>query len=368
MPKLKINLKNISSYSQQILSRLKAQPGSRIFAAVIFTAIFASIGTYLLVTSRAATPYASLETEKAALSGPATKGSDANASGGEYVKFGSGQTDTEPPQGWQQAWDSASYTTFDAWYAANTGPSKNDPSLTSHQGTYNSTHNGQVIENLLIQNGTINIRHDNVTVRNVYIVQSTCSSCYGITYSPVWDYARTNAVVENVTIEGPRSENGATYAILLYGPKQTIRNVNIFGHKSGIGTFGKGETRIEYAWIHDAFYFQNLHSSMIAVRSSNTTVYRSNLNGGATAPFFIYAAEQNIRIEQTMFNVDGYSYCAGFGSNHPATHVKVIGNGWGDRYWPTCGGFGPYYLWSGSLPGNEWRDNVWWRTKQPFGG
>jgi hypothetical protein len=54
-----------------------------------FVGLFAVLGTVLLLSSRAATPYTSIESEKGTLSGTAvTLQSDANASSGQYVQFG----------------------------------------------------------------------------------------------------------------------------------------------------------------------------------------------------------------------------------------------------------------------------------------
>jgi hypothetical protein len=62
--------------------------------AIITIAIVAAIGTYLLISSHAATPYASINADKGTLSNGATIVTDNSASDGKYVKFG-----TVPPAG-----------------------------------------------------------------------------------------------------------------------------------------------------------------------------------------------------------------------------------------------------------------------------
>jgi hypothetical protein len=73
------------SYSHFLKKRLN-------FRAVLVVAVIAVIGAYFLLSSHAATPYASNEAESGTLSGAATEGSDSNASGGKYVQFGSTQS------------------------------------------------------------------------------------------------------------------------------------------------------------------------------------------------------------------------------------------------------------------------------------
>jgi beta-mannanase len=64
------------------------QNKKRIVIRVCFVFIFIIIGTYLLISSHAQTPYASDEAESGNLSGVAVIQSDSNASGGKYVQFG----------------------------------------------------------------------------------------------------------------------------------------------------------------------------------------------------------------------------------------------------------------------------------------
>jgi hypothetical protein len=69
-------------------SRLFKKLTARQLQAVLIVIIIAAIGTYLLISGHAATPYASTEAEEGTLSG-ATKVADSTASAGYAVKFGS---------------------------------------------------------------------------------------------------------------------------------------------------------------------------------------------------------------------------------------------------------------------------------------
>lgn len=83
------------------LSSLHAKPAAAVFAA-IFVAVFALIGGGLLLSSRAATPFASLEPELASLSGCASSLNDSTASGGKAVRFSQCSPSTDPdPAVWK---------------------------------------------------------------------------------------------------------------------------------------------------------------------------------------------------------------------------------------------------------------------------
>jgi hypothetical protein len=61
-------------------------------ALIVVALLFGVIGTYLLASSHALTPTASLEAEDGTVSGSASIINNANASGGQAVKFGAAQT------------------------------------------------------------------------------------------------------------------------------------------------------------------------------------------------------------------------------------------------------------------------------------
>jgi hypothetical protein len=70
---------------QRMISQLSSKTAAGL--AIITTGL---VGTVLLVSSHAATPAASIETESGAVSSPASAASDTTASGGSAVKFAAG--------------------------------------------------------------------------------------------------------------------------------------------------------------------------------------------------------------------------------------------------------------------------------------
>ena len=70
--------------------RKKIIHGRNKVIVILFVVLFAGVGTYLtwLILAAPAGSQASFEAESSSLSGSASVGSDANASGGQYVQFG----------------------------------------------------------------------------------------------------------------------------------------------------------------------------------------------------------------------------------------------------------------------------------------
>ncbi len=83
----------MSKQTTNLTTKLQSLPkGQRI---LIYAAVFAAIGILLLAITKAAGPFVSVEPENATLTSSASVGSDASASGGQYVRLGSSS-----PSGW----------------------------------------------------------------------------------------------------------------------------------------------------------------------------------------------------------------------------------------------------------------------------
>jgi hypothetical protein len=74
----------------KMAKRKQTAPGNHRATILVVVILFAAIGTYLTWRILAATggAQASFEAESSSLSGSASVGNDANASGGQYVQFG----------------------------------------------------------------------------------------------------------------------------------------------------------------------------------------------------------------------------------------------------------------------------------------
>jgi hypothetical protein len=76
-----------------MINKLKTQRLKILIVAVIFGAI----GTYLLIGSKAASPFASLDADKGTLAGNASIQSNSSATNGTYVQFNAPSTSTSSP-------------------------------------------------------------------------------------------------------------------------------------------------------------------------------------------------------------------------------------------------------------------------------
>jgi len=72
---------------------------------VISVVAVASLGTILIINSKAATPYGTKEVDNATLSGAATQQTDSNASSGKYIRFGAVATPPPSTPSGNPTWD-----------------------------------------------------------------------------------------------------------------------------------------------------------------------------------------------------------------------------------------------------------------------
>jgi hypothetical protein len=137
-----------------ILTKLKTRLGSnpnQKLLALGFIAFFAIIGTYFLLATKAAGPFASIEPEQGS---GLTAINDPSASGGAYVQFGSGTT-TPLPSGICTGRDANGGVPADKFPgAACTGVLAGIARANS--GSISTSSDGQVIQNLNIS-GSITI-------------------------------------------------------------------------------------------------------------------------------------------------------------------------------------------------------------------
>jgi hypothetical protein len=174
------------------LSRLKHVNLKSAALPILVIAVVAIGGTYLLLSSHAATPYASITADSGTLTSTATKVTSCSGStDGTCVMFGqvastggggTGGTQTtncfpspgacgDPDPNF--AWNSASaWATGGGGVGPNNGTTATACSSLPFSGSINSSSNGQVIQNLNIS-GNIDISNNNVTVKNVCLTDPT---------------------------------------------------------------------------------------------------------------------------------------------------------------------------------------------------
>jgi hypothetical protein len=226
--------------------------------AIIFVVAFATIGTILLLLTRAATPTAHFETESANLSGNATIVSDTQASGGQALQFNA--PTTPPPSG------SSRCPAFPAFPDANcTGTL---PNITrTNSGSITTSQPGQVIQNVNVT-GSIQVNHDNVIIRNVRVSQP---GGVAIAITP----GATGTLIEDCELNGtgsPTSDEAVQYT------NYTIRRCNIYGF--GEGPRMNGNVTIEDNYMHDFVDYSHLDAHQDGVQTtsgSNMTVRHNTI-------------------------------------------------------------------------------------------
>lgn len=250
----------------------------------------------------------------------------------------------------------------------NTGPRTDD--LEQAAGEIVTERDGQVIEGLRIA-GSIKVMHDDVTIRDVEIVND--GEWHSI-WSPHHSDGGTGTTVEWVRIDG--KGNVDAKGIALNGDT-TVYRTAVIGHTSGM-ILRSGDRLIEsYSGDRaEEVESTDAHGSGASSQGANDIeVVRSNIGGvrygsSALSLYPRVAPIQDALIQDNLFNGGSYCLYAGDTSNHPYRDqnrdIRIVGNKFGTRTWDDCGQYGPYTAWNGSRPGNEWSDNTWQETGEPI--
>jgi hypothetical protein len=128
-------------------------------------------------------------------------------------------------------------------------------------GDVNTTTDGQVIDSLDVEGGTINVKNNNVTIRRVRVVApSTALSPIGIR---VWD-GHTGIVVTDCEINMMDRPSGVGIGYAGY----TVQRCNIWGAMKSI-QIGDHVTALDN-WVHDPYTGGDSHTEDIAIFGSTT--------------------------------------------------------------------------------------------------
>ncbi|HEX2027140.1 MAG TPA: right-handed parallel beta-helix repeat-containing protein [Nitriliruptorales bacterium] len=260
--------------------------------------------------------------------------------------------------------------------ASNTGPTAyHDESLGRrlrysdlrvHNGTFRTSHDGQVIEKLDIRNGNIRISHSNVTIRAVRIISSAGE---GGAYAIKWSTRDARgALIEYLEVDGKTNRNTAMALQIASNGPVTVRNCHIYGHAGGI-RFGPGNT-VEQCYVHSQNTWKGSHNTAISMHGGDgATVRRNNLVGSTSSALSLYANSSGIRnvlVENNLLNGGSYCTYAGGAERKPYSHlnenIRYRGNKFGRLLYPKCGEYGPVSAWSSQRGGTQWCNNTWQDT------
>ena len=259
------------------------------FQLLVFVVGFAAIGALLLIIGRAAGPYASVEPESAQLSGVTTL-SDTTASGGTYLKFGSGQSEL-PPSGTYPARGSVGFqgdtSTLKVINSTSTAPAG-----TSWNTTYNYltvTGSNVTLNKVWVKGGVYVTGGGTITIRDSIVEGGGSWFIFHMTSTA----GRLDA--ENVTF---RWKNGiinegttGSGVIQITGNHDDTRIVrcDLSGNADGIQMAGDRWV-ITDNWIHDlamvGTYPNNTHNDGIQMyNGTGHTIARNRIEIGAQAPY-----------------------------------------------------------------------------------
>lgn len=349
-------LAKLTSFIQPFLTKLKTKLGpnpNQKLLAIGFVLLFASLGTYFLLISKAAGPFASIEAEKGNITLPASPVQDQSASSGSAVQFGSGTaTPPPPPSGTSRC---PAYPALPDASCTGTLPGV---ARTNYEGNLDVTTDGAVIENMNV-NGAIFVQAKGVIIRNVKAKWiNTGGNRYPfVAYSP-------GTLIEDVEIDGQN-----TSGMGIDGLNFTARRVNIHNTENGFRLFQN--TTIEDSYVHDLYVASDVFdphlSGLGSNAGSNFTIRHNSFDcyrvRGCSGALVLYNQPNmdNVLVEKNYFK--GGSYCT-YAGGPAGTNIDWLNN----RFDRACQGDGSYGPVSNKPTdaASSWSGNVWHDTNEPL--
>ena len=218
----------------------------------------------------------------------------------------------------------------------------------SPSGSVSSSFDGQVIQNLDI-NGSIQVNHNNVTVRNVRLRNPGGRAITVLN--------TTGLVVEDCEIDGTGNTDGSE-AIAHHN--YTMRRCNV--HHFGEGPRVNGNVVLEDNYFHTFTNFipQGAHQDCVQITSGNNITIRHNtcmmnVDGGNAAIMIGSYSGGDILVEKNLLGGGGFTaYC---GEMNGYTNVRYLNNRFSTAYFPRGGYWGPWgQCGNATLSGNVWHD------------
>lgn len=231
---------------------------------------------------------------------------------------------------------------------------------------------GQVFENKDVA-GCIVVKASNVTIRNVRVRGASCDNQHQI---DTGYGAYAGILIEDVEVDG-MSTSG--YGAGIGNSGFTCRRCNI--HHVGQGINMSNDVVVEDSYIHNMISEGNpattgSHNEAIISNGGSGFVIRHNYLDGETknassslSLYGDFSRISNVIVEQNLFNGGGFCVYGGSvpGKPYPvASNTKFVNNRFGQRYYGSCGYYGPVTSFS-SANGNVWSGNVWDSSGAPVG-
>lgn len=222
---------------------------------------------------------------------------------------------------------------------------------------------GQVIENLIITDCTIDVYAPNVTIRNVKIV-SAAVEMWALRVS-----GSGSATISNVDISGhDKGGRSVQYAILNQSDKTvTIDRANI----SMCHNCVQGESIVmTNSYIHDMAMPPGAHvDGFLCIASCGVTLTHNTIlnewpQTSAIALFGDFGTPVNSVISNNLIAGGGYTI---YGGTSRSTGIRITGNRFSTLYHPDSGYFGSATAFNPAGSGNVWSGNYFDGSGKPAG-
>lgn len=317
-------------------------------------ALFAAVGAILLFATKAATPFVSLEPESGNLSRTDLAVIDASASAGKAVKF-SPNSPAPISADICTGRDANGGVPADKFPGAACTGVLPGVSRTS-SGSITTTGNGQIIQNLNI-NGSIQVNHSNVLIKNVKITQPGGAA--------ISINGPSGLVIEDCELDGTGNPS-ALSAIAEHN--YTMRRCNV--HHFGEGPRINGNVTLEDNYIHDfvSYYTgspSDSHQDTIQITSGSNIIIRHNTllmnvdgaNGGLYTCCF---GGNSLLIERNLLAGGIYATTGGGDINGAPlySNTTIRDNRFSTIFFPNSGYISPLaYTTHDNKSGNVWHDD-----------
>jgi hypothetical protein len=217
---------------------------------------------------------------------------------------------------------------------------------------------GMVFENKIVH-GTISVKADNVTIRNVKVVGPVT----GFAAIEVrWWEGISGAVIEHVELAGP----GDTDVAAIGNGGYTARNVNIHGY--GDGFRAEKDVVIQDSIIWDLTGPSWAHFDAIQTTGAeNIKIVHNRIENQNDQTACIQLGNEfgpikNVVIDRNLMAGGGYSFYGGWGGDmakNPVSNISVTNNVWSKKFFPNGGSYGPVAYFNPDGPGMVWSNNTW---------
>lgn len=251
----------------------------------------------------------------------------------------------------------------------NTGPRQECESTT--QESFETTRDGEVVERLCI-NGSLEIRHDDVVVRDVLVMGT---GTYALDIGEDMESCPTNLRVEYTEVNMDNA--GATD----WGIYQRCAGGHVFDHvkvmHAGRGVLSYGGVTFNQSYVYSNRTKPDAHRTAFSTHGGDGFALTDStficVNSGCSSAINIYsdyAPATDVLIEGNV--IAGGSICLRGGETHDygeqTRDIRVIDNRFSTLYAPECGTHQVLAQFDESAPGNVRSGNVWHESGEPLDG